>query len=71
MKHQNKITIWLRLFDRYNTWKRESEVIGTPQEYSLIYEDCWCHDTNKRPSIQYDVVHLNKIVIIEEFDGRR
>ncbi|RIB27581.1 hypothetical protein C2G38_2012042 [Gigaspora rosea] len=48
--------------------KRESEVIGTPREYSLIYKDCWCHDANKRPSIQYVVTHLNKIVIIEDFE---
>ncbi|KAF0425105.1 kinase-like protein [Gigaspora margarita] len=32
--------------------KRETDAIGTPQEYSLIYEDCWSHDSNKRPSIQ-------------------
>ncbi|RIB16493.1 hypothetical protein C2G38_2189823 [Gigaspora rosea] len=48
--------------------EKGSEVIGTPREFSLIYEDCWCHDANKRPSIQYVVAHLNKIVIIEEFE---
>ncbi|KAF0511327.1 calmodulin-dependent protein kinase [Gigaspora margarita] len=47
---------------------RESEVIGTPRKYSLIHKDCWCHDANKRPSIQYVVAHLNKIVIVEEFE---
>ncbi|CAG8695933.1 20638_t:CDS:2, partial [Gigaspora margarita] len=47
---------------------QKSEVIGTPRKYSLIHQDCWCHDANKRPSIQYVVAHLNKIVIVEEFE---
>ncbi|CAG8786967.1 38120_t:CDS:2, partial [Gigaspora margarita] len=59
--HDNVLTI-------FGLTKQESEVIGTPREYSLIYKDCWCHDANKRPSIQYVVAHLNKIVIVEEFE---
>ncbi|RIB26924.1 kinase-like domain-containing protein [Gigaspora rosea] len=50
--------------------KRETEITGTPREYSLIYKDCWNYDASKRPNIQQVVARLNKIneLMIEEFD---
>ncbi|KAF0525306.1 kinase-like domain-containing protein [Gigaspora margarita] len=41
--------------------KRETEVIGTLQEYSMIYRDCWKHYSNQRPNIQHVVSCLDKI----------
>ncbi|CAG8646996.1 17863_t:CDS:2, partial [Racocetra persica] len=50
--------------------KRETEIPGTPREYSLIYKDCWNHHANKRPSIRQVISRLNKIneIMIEELD---
>ncbi|CAG8611867.1 591_t:CDS:2, partial [Cetraspora pellucida] len=50
--------------------KRETEITGTPREYSLIYKDCWNHYANKRPNIQQVITRLNKIneIMIEELD---
>ncbi|CAG8516956.1 45146_t:CDS:2 [Gigaspora margarita] len=41
--------------------KRETEVIGTLQEYSMIYRDCWKYYSNQRPNIQHVVSCLDKI----------
>ncbi|CAG8539964.1 5860_t:CDS:2 [Scutellospora calospora] len=48
--------------------KRETEIIGTPRKYSIVYEDCWNHDATKRPDIQQVVLRLNELICLEEFE---
>ncbi|RIB28809.1 kinase-like domain-containing protein [Gigaspora rosea] len=39
--------------------KRENEIPGTPNEYVKIYEECWQHNPDQRPSIQRVFEDLN------------
>ncbi|RHZ77109.1 hypothetical protein Glove_185g42 [Diversispora epigaea] len=60
--YESKFQDELELIIYVSRGNREDPIIGTPQDYINIYQDCWNQDPNQRPNIRKVVQGLEFIV---------